>query len=96
MGRITVITNDGEVFTGESWAAILRQFKVMNFSEPADLEELMANISHRYEVMSGNQFPTGGGGTYEDFGMELQKIGFLKIIEGGKNGQGFSGDNTAA
>ena len=83
MSQITVRTNDGEIFTGESWESILRQFKAMNFSEPADLAELMANIAHRYEVLSGDTFPTVGVGTYEDFGRELERIGFLKILEGG-------------
>tara|TARA_R100000808_G_scaffold24812_1_gene58502 strand:+ start:1177 stop:1437 length:261 start_codon:yes stop_codon:yes gene_type:complete len=85
MSQITVRTSDGEIFTGESWESILRQFKAMNFSEPADLQELMANIAHRYEVISGDTFPTVGVGTYEDFGMELQKVGFLKILEGGRD-----------
>jgi hypothetical protein len=43
----------------------------------------MANIAHRYEVLSGDTFPTVGVGTYEDFGRELERIGFLRILEGG-------------
>ena len=83
MSQITVRTNDGEIFTGESWENILRQFKAMNFSEPADLAELMASIAHRIEVVSGDTFPSVAVGTYEDYGRELERVGFLEILEGG-------------
>ena len=81
MSGITVLTHDGEVFSGETWEAILLQFKAMNFSEPADLSALMTGLSHRIEVASGEAFPSVGIGTYEDYGHELERVGFLQILK---------------
>jgi hypothetical protein len=83
MSNITVQTHDGEVFSGETWESILLQFKAMNFSEPADLEALMAGLSHRIEVASGETFPGENVriGTYADYGHELANVGFLRILE---------------
>lgn len=81
MSLITIQTHDGEVFSSESWEGILRQFKAMNYSEPADLEALMAGLRHRIEVASGEAFPSVGVGTYADFGHELQRVGFLRILK---------------
>jgi hypothetical protein len=83
MGIVTVVTHDGEVFTGNDWEAILTQFRAMNFSEPKDLAALMANLSHRIEVASGQTFPGEGVsiGTYADYGYELERVGFLRILE---------------
>ena len=87
MSGITVLTHDGEVFSGESWESILRQFKAMNFSEPADLAALMAGLAHRIEVASGETFPSVGIGTYEDYGHELARVGFLTILKEEKDDQ---------
>jgi len=76
--RITVETYDGVIITGRNWEDILRQMKAMNFSQPQTLEELMAGLAHRIKIGTGEVV---GVGTSEDFGHELARIGYLKIME---------------
>ena len=76
--RITVETYDGVRITGRNWEDILRQMKAMNFSQPQTLEELMASLARRIKIGTGEVV---GVGTYADFGHELARIGYLKIME---------------
>ena len=77
MESIQVETYLGERISADSWEGILHFLKVTNFSKPEDLQELMTRLRHRIKVFSGDVINVG---TYEEFGHELERVGFLKII----------------
>ena len=87
MTLIEVETYLGERITGESWSDILHHLKVTNFSRPQDLAELMSRLQMRVEQATGEVIAIG---THSDFGHELARIGFLRILKEEKN----SGDTT--
>jgi len=93
MELIEVETYLGERITGESWEDILRFLKLTNFSNPKDLEELMSRLRHRIKVFTGDVVQAG---TYEEFGYELQRVGFLKILSAkeANSGQDTTQDRT--
>ena len=83
MESIEVEIYTGERITGETWEDILSTLKLMNFSNPKDLEETMSRLRHRIKVFTGQ---TVGVGTHREFVHELQRVGFLKIISANLNG----------
>lgn len=78
MALIEVETYLGERITGATWADILHTLQVTNFSNPKDLAELMERLRHRIEVFTGQVIAVG---THRDFGHELQRVGFLRIVK---------------
>tara|TARA_R110000765_G_scaffold232189_1_gene335561 strand:+ start:292 stop:570 length:279 start_codon:yes stop_codon:yes gene_type:complete len=85
MPLIEVEIYNGERITGETWEDILHALKAMNFNDPKDLEELKTRLRHRIKVFTGNVI---GAGTHEDFGYELQRVGFLKILPASEQDDG--------
>ena len=88
MTLIEVETYLGERITGESWSDILHHLKVTNFSRPQDLAELMSRLQMRVKQATGEVIAIG---THSDFGHELARIGFLRILKEEKS----SGDTRA-
>ena len=77
MVHIEVETYLGERITGESWSDILHHLKAANFSRPQDLAELMSRLQMRIKQATGEVIAIG---THGDFGHELARIGFLRIL----------------
>lgn len=78
MRQIRVLTYMGEEINGNSWDEILGVLKASNYGRPADLQETMQRLAERIYTVAGEVV---GIGTYEDFGHELQRVGFLKILK---------------
>jgi len=78
MVHIEVETYLGERITGESWSDILHHLKATNFSRPQDLAELMSRVQMRIKQATGEVIAIGTNG---DFGDELARIGFLRILK---------------
>ena len=75
---IIIKTYLGEIFSGPTWEDVLVQLKAMNFSQPRDLRELMDGIAKRIKISQGEVLQYGG---YADFGRELERVGFLEIVQ---------------
>ena len=86
MVHIEVETYLGERITGESWSDILHHLKVTNYSQPQDLAELMSRLQMRVKQATGEVIAIG---THSDFGHELARIGFLRILK-----EEINSDNT--
>ena len=86
MVHIEVETYLGERITGESWSDILHHLKAANFSRPQDLAELMSRLQVRVKQATGEVIAIG---THGDFGHELARIGFLRILK-----EEINSDNT--
>ena len=78
MVHIEVETYLGERITGESWSDILHRLRATNFSRPQDLAELMSRLQMRGKQATGEVIAIG---THGDFGHELARIGFLRILK---------------
>ena len=78
MVHIEVETYLGERITGESWSDILHRLRATNFSRPQDLAELMSRLQMRVKQATGEVIAIG---THSDFGHELARIGFLRILK---------------
>ena len=78
MVHIEVETYLGERITGESWSDILHRLRATNFSRPQDLAELMSRLQMRIKQATGEVVAIG---THSDFGHELARIGFLRILK---------------
>ena len=78
MVHIEVETYLGERITGESWSDILHRLKATNYSRPQDLAELMSRLQMRVKQAVGEVIAIG---THSDFGHELARIGFLRILK---------------
>ena len=78
MVHIEVETYLGERITGESWSDILHHLQAANFSRPQDLAELMSRLQMRVKQATGEVIAIG---THGDFGHELARIGFLRILK---------------
>lgn len=77
MTGVHVQTYLGEEITGATWGDILTHLKLTNYSNPQDLEELMTRLKMRVKTFTGEVIAVG---THRDFGHELARIGFLKIL----------------
>ena len=86
MVHIEVETYLGERITGESWSDILHRLRATNFSRPQDLAELMSRLQMRVKQATGEVIAIG---THSDFGHELARIGFLRILK-----EEINSDNT--
>ena len=86
MVHIEVETYLGERITGESWSDILHRLRATNFSRPQDLAELMSRLQMRIKQATGEVIAIG---THGDFGHELARIGFLRILK-----EEINSDNT--
>ena len=86
MVHIEVETYLGERITGESWSEVLHHLKATNFSRPQDLAELMSRLQMRVKQATGEVIAIG---THGDFGHELARIGFLRILK-----EEINSDNT--
>jgi hypothetical protein len=75
---IIIKTYLGEIFSGPTWEDVLVQLKAMNFSQPRDLRELMDGIAKRIKISQGEVIQYGD---YSDFGRELERVGFLEIVQ---------------
>ena len=75
---IIIKTYLGEIFRGPTWEDVLVQLKAMNFSQPRDLRELMDGIAKRIKISQGEVIQYGD---YSDFGRELERVGFLEIVQ---------------
>ena len=75
---IIIKTYLGEIFSGPTWEDVLVQLKAMNFSQPRDLRELMDGIAKRIKISQGDAIHYGD---YSDFGRELERVGFLEIVQ---------------
>ena len=78
MVHIEVETYLGERITGKSWSDILHRLRATNFSRPQDLAELMSRLQMRVKQATGEVIAIG---THGDFGHELARIGFLRILK---------------
>ena len=85
MVHIEVETYLGERITGESWSDILHRLRATNFSRPQDLAELMSRLQMRVKQATGEVIAIG---THGDFGHELARIGFFRILKEEINNSG--------
>jgi hypothetical protein len=74
---ITVQTYMDEVFTADSWDDLVGQLKLTNFSQPQDKAELMERVAWRIKQWQGEGIKFG---TCEEFIRELDRVGFLTIM----------------
>jgi hypothetical protein len=81
---IKIQTYMGEVFTADSWDDLVGQLKLTNFSQPKDRQELMERVAWRIKQWQGEGIQFG---TYEDFIRELDRVGFLTIIDKSPEGR---------
>lgn len=72
---ITIITNDGQQFTAEDAAALVKQLHAASFSPAPSDNEFMFQTAQRAAVQSGYAVRYS---TPEDFVEDLLKIGFIK------------------
>ncbi len=75
--KVQVISNNGALYEGASYAEVIRMMKLDSFTVPATKGEYMAETAKRCAIFNGKEIEYG---TPKEFLQELKRVGAIRDL----------------